>query len=104
MATNKNKNVGATPEILIGRRKINEWVDYNFVEKWIRCYNWYQSKPLPVRYGPGKNQAEAGGYVTPPLGGHVTLEADEGGERSGSWQLLGKTESYQNEMAEVVEV
>lgn len=36
MATNKNKNVGATPEILIGRRKINEWVDYNFVEKWIR--------------------------------------------------------------------
>ncbi|XP_039682836.1 transcription factor MYB52 [Medicago truncatula] len=29
--------------------------------------------------------------VTPPLGGHVTPEADEGGEWSGSWQLLGKT-------------
>ncbi|AES66244.1 hypothetical protein MTR_2g064750 [Medicago truncatula] len=24
-------------------------------------------------------------HVTPPLGGHVTLEADEGGEWSGSW-------------------
>jgi len=23
--------------------------------------------------------------VTPPLGGHVTREADEGGEWSGSW-------------------
>ena len=33
----------------------------------------------------------------PLLGGHVTLEAYEGGECFGSWQLLGKTESHQNE-------
>jgi len=45
----------------------------------------------------GTNQAEVGGHVTPLLGGHVMLEADEGGEWSGSWQLLGKTESHWNE-------
>jgi len=36
--------------------------------------------------------------VTPPLGGHVTLEADMGREWSDSWQLLSKTESHRNEM------
>jgi hypothetical protein len=42
--------------------------------------------------------------VTPSLGGHVTLE-DEGGEWSGFCQLLGKTESHQNERdPEVVHV
>jgi len=35
--------------------------------------------------------------VTPLLGGHVTPEADEGGEWSGSCMLLGKTESHRNE-------
>jgi hypothetical protein len=35
--------------------------------------------------------------VLPPLGGHVTPEANEGGEWSGSWKLLGKTESHHNE-------
>jgi len=35
--------------------------------------------------------------VKPPLDGHITLEADEGGERFGSWQLLEKTESHRNE-------
>jgi len=45
----------------------------------------YQSIPLPVRCGLGTNQAEAGGFVKPSFGGHVTLEADEGGEWSGSW-------------------
>ncbi|KEH27422.1 hypothetical protein MTR_5g009825 [Medicago truncatula] len=44
------------------------------------CYQWYQSRPLPVRCGSRTNQADAGGHVTPPLGGHVTPEADEGGE------------------------
>jgi len=45
-------------------------------------------------------------FITPPLGGNVTLEADEGREWSSSWQLLGKTESYyQNNMGpEVVQV
>jgi len=51
----------------------------------------------PVRCGSGTNQVEAGGHVTPLLGGHVTLEADESGEWSDSRQLLDKTESHQNE-------
>ena len=40
---------------------------------------------------------KAGALVPPLLGEHVTLEADEDGERSGFWQLLGKTESHRNE-------
>jgi hypothetical protein len=39
--------------------------------------------------------------MVPPItllfGGHVKLEVDEGGEWSGSGQLLGKTESHRNE-------
>ncbi|RHN53554.1 hypothetical protein MtrunA17_Chr5g0397091 [Medicago truncatula] len=54
------------------------------------CYQWYQSRPLPVRCGSRTNQADAGGHVTPPLGGHVTPEADEGGEWSDSWHASRK--------------
>jgi len=64
---------------------------------WDVNYKWYQSRPLPVRCGSGTNQAEVDGHVTPPLGGHVMPKADEGREWSGSWQLLGKTESHRNE-------
>lgn len=42
---------------------------------------------LTVRCGSETNQAEAGGHLMPPLGGHVTLKADESREWSGSWQL-----------------
>jgi len=48
--------------------------------------------PLPVRCGSGTNQVKVGGHVTPPLGGHVMLKADEGGEWFDSWKLLEKTE------------
>jgi len=44
-------------------------------------------------------------FVMHPFGGHVTLDANEGEEWFGSWQLLGKTESHQNERdLEVVQV
>ncbi|KEH20537.1 hypothetical protein MTR_8g079930 [Medicago truncatula] len=69
---------------------ILRWVTYREVsrnpESSLGCYKWYQSRPLPVRCGSRTNQAEAGWHVTPPLGGHVTPEADKGGEWSGSWR------------------
>jgi len=42
-------------------------------ESRLGCYKWYQIRPIP-ECGSGTNQAEAGGHVTP--------EADEGGELS----------------------
>jgi len=38
-----------------------------------------------VTRGSGTNQVEAGGHVTPPLGGHIVLKADE---RQGVVRLL----------------
>jgi hypothetical protein len=40
------------------------------------------------------NRSKAGENVTPPLGGHVTFEADEGFEWAGSWHLLSNIESH----------
>jgi hypothetical protein len=53
------------------------------------CYKWYQSRPLPVRCGSGKNQAEAGGHVTPTADESMGVIAGaQGTTMSGSRQLI----------------
>jgi len=73
---------------LIGSFPKSVWVRTKYIEKshtdlWgqstilkcsLGCFEWYQSRPFPMRCGLGTNQAEAGGHVTP--------KDDEGGEWS----------------------
>ena len=51
------------------------------------CYKWYQSRPLIVRCGSGKNQAEAGGPVTP---GARRAKSDRRCTRHGQGAAPGK--------------